>query len=170
MGIDGEQISNLKRAEEALAKLESTRRDKEDLGLGEARNMSPESPFIQQMKQERIVWETKQAELLDKQKKVEQFKVKKAKRVETTAKRQADESRNRKIKASVEVIEKMNADIKQVQILCGKIIKHLDSNAPALQEEPYFKLKAQRTKRMLTAYYYGLNNAVIRPKLFDGIK
>lgn len=167
--MDGDTISNIKRLESILAAKEARENasaSTENYGKGEMSNLSPESPIVQKLKQDRVIWETQQREIAEQKKQIEQFKIRKAKRIQAVTARQVTDDKQRKLKATIDVINKINTDIGDAQQCLGKLLKYIGDNERLLEEQVYFKGKSQRLKRMITAFYFGLKNSPIKPSQY----
>lgn len=162
-------LENMMKAEEALAKLQDGDKISEqpEMGIGEASRMSPDSPMVARLKEDRMRYEIAQQEAEQIAKKLQATKVRKAKRLNEVNSKQVVEAKERHLKAELQMISKVNSDLKDAQFLSGKLCAFIDSNEAMLNQRPYLKVKMQRIKRMMSAFYYGLKQASINPDKGD---
>lgn len=164
--MKADMLNKVKELESSLAKQENEV-SKEDLGNGELSKMSPEDPdfqtFIQQMKQSRIRYETIQREEQAKK----QSKLKKAKKIDKEYSKNLQAAKEKRIKAAKLFIEKLNSDIEETQTKLGRILMFIDQQQKLVGDKPYLRVKANQIKRMLTAFYYGLNRVSIKQSKYE---
>ena len=169
--MKADMFEKMKEAEARLQREQEPQQAVEIELKGKLKKMAPDKPetqqMIQRMKEDRIRYETRLREEAEKKKLLEQSKIKKAKRLSEKDARDKKEKENKKIRASLAVAHILNSEVEEARQKLGKILTYIESNKAILEEKPYFRIKMARTRRMLTAYYFGLRDAGINPKLFE---
>ncbi len=168
-------LSNVKKLEAMLAereKKEASVSEQSEYGK-EVSKMAPSDPnlpeFIERLKIERVRFENKlrfetfQKEILATK------KIKQAKKLEQINKRATEYEREKKFKTASDFVGKVNKDLEDVKGLMGRTLEYIDSNEEALIVTPRVQAKMQKVKRMLAAFYYGLNSSV-KFNAYDGSK
>lgn len=156
-------LENMMKAEEALAKLQEDDKfpEQKEFGIGEASKLTADSPLVAKLKEDRMRYEMAQQEAEHIAKQLQATKVRKAKRLNEITAQQTVAAKEKHLKAELQIINKVNVDLKEAQFLTGKLCAFIDSNEKILNQRPYLKVKMARVKRMMMAFYYGLKQASI---------